>query len=181
MVILASKSPRRKELLKKIFTDFEVRVSDKDEIPRGDTPEERCVSVASQKAFAVKKDFSDIVIGADTMVYMDGEYFGKPKDEADAIKMLKTLSGKTHFVYTGYAIIYNGETYTGFDCSTVKFKKLSDESIKEYVSGKSPLDKAGAYGIQDGVVVDSFEGSYDNIMGFPTEKIKEKLKIIGAI
>ena len=181
MIILASKSPRRKELLKKIYPSFCIRVSDKDEMATGDTPEEKCVSVAIQKALTVEHDENDVVIAADTMVYMDGRYFGKPKDRSDAIDMLKTLSGKTHYVYTGFAILFCGKVYKGYDVSEVKFKTLSDDDILSYIASGSPFDKAGAYGIQDGVVVESYKGSFDNIMGFPTEKIKEKLMTIGAV
>lgn len=118
------------------------------------------------------KDENALIIAADTVVYMDGKYYLKPSDEADACRMLKELSGRTHFVYTGVAIKVGGECRTFYDKSAVKIKKLSDDEIKSYVSTGSPLDKAGAYGVQDGLVVERFSGSFSNIMGLPVEKLK---------
>lgn len=118
------------------------------------------------------KDGNALIIAADTVVYVDGKYYLKPSDEADARRMLKELSGRTHFVYTGVAMKMGDECRTFYDKSAVKLKKLSDDEIKSYVSTGSPLDKAGAYGVQDGLVVEKFSGSFSNIMGLPVEKLK---------
>ena len=101
----------------------------------------------------------------------DGKVYGKPKDSQDAFKMLKELSGKCHQVYSGYAVAYNGKIKVGFDKSDIIFKNLTDKVIWDYVNTGSPLDKAGAYGIQDGVVVDSYTGDINTIIGMPVDKI----------
>ncbi|MDE6613993.1 MAG: Maf family protein, partial [Clostridia bacterium] len=120
----------------------------------------------------------DLIISADTIVYKNGQIFGKPKDRAQAIDYLNRLNGAKHFVYTGVAICYKGKITTFYDKSAVYFKKLTEREIKDYVDGGSPMDKAGAYGIQDKEVVESFCGSYTNIVGLPMEKLKDKLQSI---
>lgn len=176
MIILASKSPRRQELLKKIFPDFVVRVSDADETTLGLQPEKETINIALQKASSVQYDFDDIVIGADTIVYFDNKFIGKPKDFDDAVNILTFLSGNVHEVYTGFVVLNKGNVYSDYDRSTVKFKKLSKQEIIDYVTLNKPFDKAGAYGVQDGVTVESYQGSLDNIKGLPTEKLFELLK-----
>ena len=125
-----------------------------------------------------------MIIGSDTVVAFDGKVLGKPKDEADAFRMLKMLSGKAHAVYTGVCFACQGENGYYADVRAAKtdvyFENLTDEWIAEYIRGGSPMDKAGAYGIQDGGLVQKIEGSYTNVVGFPIELVKEMMKDIGG-
>ena len=175
-IILASASPRRRELLKEIFHDYTVEIPICDEKASG-SPDEYVSSIAIQKAKAIQTT-ADIIISADTIVVFDDKILGKPKNEQDAIKMLNCLSGKRHYVYTGVCIkhlINNEYSYEVFyDKSSVFMRKLSQKQIHDYVKTGSPLDKAGSYGIQDGVV-EKYIGSYSNIVGLPVEKLKQKL------
>lgn len=181
-VILASKSPRRKELLQQIVSDFEVIAQDVREVSDEKRPAKRAVALAKLKSGTLYSEYEDaLVISADTLVYRKGIFYGKPKDEEDAKRILRELSGKRHSVYTGVAVYYKGRVYAFCDKSLVKFKVLSDRDIDEYVSTGSPMDKAGAYGIQDKQVVESYRGSYSNIVGLPTEKLKKLLnRVIGT-
>lgn len=178
-ITLASKSPRRRELLKEIFTSFDVIAPEVDENISASTPEEKTIAIAERKATAVK--VGGIVISADTVVYLDGVYFGKPKDKEDAVAILSTLSGKTHQVYTGVCVLY-GDIKATFAVKTdVEFKDLSLEDIERYISDYSPLDKAGAYGIQDNYCVKEIHGSLSNVIGLPMERLKDVLKALRAI
>ena len=181
MIILASKSPRRRELMKKITNSFLTYNADIDEslsysLP---TPLEAVIDIAKRKALKAKEEFpNDLVIAADTIVVLDKEIIHKPIDEEDAKRILRKLSDKTHLVITAYAINEKDELIEDYVISKVTFNKLSDELIEKYVLSKSPLDKAGAYGIQDNEkypIIKSYEGSYDNIVGFPIEEIKNTL------
>ena len=179
-IILASNSPRRKELLKNICS-FRVITSGVDENIGDMPPKEYCKTLAYIKAQSVAKDyFNSLVIGADTIVVCNDKIIGKPKDEQDNIKILKELSNNPHFVYTGYALLYKGKSIIGVDKTKVVFNKLTDSQILQYVKSGQGLDKAGGYGIQDNdIFVKEIVGSYDNVVGFPTEKIKieiEKIK-----
>ncbi len=178
-VILASNSPRRRELLKKLC-DFRVIVSDVDENIPLTNPEDYCKSLALLKAESVAKDnFKSVVIGADTIVVCNNEIIGKPKDKKDNFKILKNLSSFCHYVYTGYAIVYNGKKIVGVDKTKVVFNSLTDNQIWDYVNSEQGLDKAGGYGIQDSdIFVKEIVGSYDNVVGFPTEKIEIELEKI---
>ncbi len=185
-IILASKSPRRKEILTKMGYEFCVLESDFVETTTETEPIKIATSFAIGKAEAVFNSLSEeqkqnsIVIGADTIVCANGEIMGKPKDRADAIRMLTILSTHTHYVITGYAIITANMSECSFDTTAVTFTPLTNEQIEDYVDTFMPYDKAGAYGIQDGGFVINYEGSYDNIVGFPSEKIGEALaKILG--
>ena len=183
-IILASASPRRKELLKEIVGGFEVIPSRGEE--RADLslpPEEIVRRLAKQKAESVFAGNADaLVIGADTIVYFRGKVLGKPKDAEDAKNTLRALSGKTHSVYTGWCICVGAREYTGFCRSDVTFRKLSEEFIDEYVKSGSPLDKAGSYGIQDNArLTEKYEGSLTNIIGLPVEELKAQLRGIGVI
>lgn len=169
-VVLASGSPRRKELLREIFPDFTIAVNDAPEKKIGRFPSKLVEGNARRKALACNATDS-LIVAADTVVFMDGRYFLKPVDENDAFNMLKSLSNRTHSVYTGVALRFNDEITTFYTVSKVKMKKLSDEIIKEYVASGSPMDKAGAYGIQDDVVVSEYIGSFSNIMGLPVEEL----------
>ena len=175
--ILASASPRRRELLTQVGLEFEVMVSDADEnIEESLSPDELVKRLSLIKATAVKEELSvkgsdgdPAVIGADTVVFHNGETLGKPKDEEDAFRMLKSLSGDTHSVYTGVTILFGDETVTFANETKVVFDTISDEEIKRYIASKEPMDKAGAYGIQGlgGAFVTSIEGEYANVVGFP--------------
>lgn len=180
-LILASNSPRRREILKEHGFDFTVIKSGYEEKPLNLSPTELVKTFAFNKAKDVfdgledKKDF--VVLGADTVVVLNGVIIGKPKDKDDAFNTLRSLSGRIHKVITGYTLISEEKTVTGFDETAVEFNDLSDEYIKEYIDNKKPFDKAGSYGIQDGYhLVKGYNGSYNNIVGLPIEKIKEELK-----
>ena len=181
--VLASSSPRRKELMKCISSSFVIDVSNVDEsVPNSLSPKEAVKEISYRKgAVVVKRHKDDIVISADTIVVLDNLIIGKPKDEIDAKRILKLLSDKEHHVYTSYHIFYNGQIIQNTVDSSVKFNKLDDELIDAYVASKSPLDKAGAYGIQDNEkypIVKKITGSLTNVIGFPVEDIVESLKEI---
>ena len=180
MLILASGSPRRKELLSLITDEFEVLVSGCDEfIPEG-TPAEKVPAIlAEQKALAVAKlRPEDTVIGSDTVVVLNGEIFGKPKDKEHAHAMLKALSGKKRFVYTGVAVAENDKVRSFVQKTEVEFYELSDETIDKYIETLEPMDKAGAYGIQGGAAlfVEKLMGDYFNVVGLPVCKLGVILK-----
>ena len=181
--ILASASPRRKELLAEVVPTFEIIPSMADENVRKRFPSMLVLTLAERKANEVAmrpESEGKIVIGSDTVVSFRGKVLGKPKDEADAFRMLKMLSGKKHAVYTGVCFAYQKEGKYHYICQTEKtlvyFNKLSNEWIKEYIAGGSPMDKAGAYGIQDGGLVKKIKGSYTNVVGFPLELVR-KMKV----
>lgn len=182
-IVLASASPRRKELMKFITEDFEIIPSDEEEIiPDNISAVSVSEYLAKIKARNVSKACpGKIVIGADTTVILDEKVLGKPKDESDAFNMLKSLSGKTHFVTTGVCIC--GEKEISFtEMSRVTFRKLFDSEIFEYINTKEPMDKAGAYAIQGKgkAFVENIEGDYDNIVGLPVKRLKEALLEFGS-
>ena len=182
MLILASGSPRRRELLSLITDKFEVLVSGCDEfVPEG-TPAEKVPAIlAEQKALAVAKlRPEDTVIGSDTVVVLGGEIFGKPKDKFHAHAMLKALSGKRHFVYTGVAVAEKGSVRSFVQKTEVEFYELSDETIEKYIATGEPMDKAGAYGIQGkgSVLVKGIIGDYFNVMGLP---VAETARFLGLV
>ncbi|MBQ8788332.1 MAG: septum formation inhibitor Maf [Oscillospiraceae bacterium] len=182
MLILASGSPRRRELLSLITDEFEVLVSGCDEfVPEG-TPAEKVPAIlAEQKALAVAKlRPEDTVIGSDTVVVLNNEIFGKPKDKVHAHAMLKALSGKRHFVYTGVAVAEKGSVRSFVQKTEVEFYELSDETIEKYIATGEPMDKAGAYGIQGkgSVLVKGIIGDYFNVMGFP---VAETARFLGLV
>lgn len=171
-LILASSSPRRKGLLSKITDNFIIQSPTGEEKSEG-TPTEVVTSNALSKGRSIKGNF---VLACDTVVAYKNTIYGKPHDYEDACNTLKFLSNKTHSVYTGVYVRHDEEETVFFDESSVTFKKLSDEDVIYYVDNYNPLDKAGSYGIQDGIIIAGYEGSYDNIMGLPTEKLREILK-----
>ena len=179
MLILASQSPRRKALLKKYdfaFKTISPNVDESKVIPKD--PVSYVQQLAFEKANAVYKKYTkDIVIAADTIVYKDNTYYGKPKDRLDAMNMLKALSGKTHQVYTGVCILASGHQDLFYTVSNVTFKTISQEDIIMYIDTYEPYDKAGAYGIQEenNILVDSFDGAFETIVGFPMFVIQPKL------
>ena len=183
MIILASASPRRKELMEKeISSSFSIIVSDIDEslsFKKYQDVRDIVKDISLRKCLAVANDHpSDLVIAADTVVVLGNEIIGKPKDKDDAYRILKELSNQEHYVYTGYALKQNDKLVQGIVKSTVNFNKLSDELINAYIASGSPLDKAGAYGVQDNnkfPIVKKISGSMNNIIGFPTDEIKQDL------
>ncbi len=180
-LILASASPRRKELLKSFGFNFSVIVSDYEETLSANlSPKDLAVNFASSKAKSVFNSLKDkaraVVLGADTIVVLEGNILGKPKNEQDAVLTLKSLSNKTHSVITGYSIISSSGEVNGFIESQVTFNDLTEELILAYVKSGKPLDKAGSYGIQDGYdLVKEFVGSKNNVIGLPIELIKDKI------
>ncbi len=172
MIILASQSPRRKEILSSLFGDIHIKTNNHEESFKSVRPSYAVQEIARKKVIGVGTS-EDVVIGADTIVYFKGEFLGKPKSENDAKRILKMLSANTHYVYTGVAVKTQGKTITFYDASKVIFNDLTEEFIDEYVKSGSPMDKAGAYGIQDGGLVKRYEGSYTNILGLPAEKLKD--------
>ncbi len=182
MFILASQSPRRKELMSKDITpSFSIVISDVDEsVDSSYSPLKAVEEIAKRKGEKVYHDYPhDIVISADTIVVIDNLIIGKPKDKEDAKRILHLLSGRMHEVITAYCIFFNGKMIENHVKSRVFFNKLSDELIDEYIATGSPLDKAGAYGAQDNYtfhIVNRYEGSFKNIIGFPTDEILIDLK-----
>ena len=176
-IILASKSSRRRQLLKRILDDFRVIDSKLDESKiKLEEPSNYCLKLARLKAEKIsKKNKSDIVIGADTIVYFDKQILGKPKNYNEAYEMLSLLSNQTHIVYTGVSIISDREHINvNFTEKTyVTFYDLSDKQIDTYIHNNNPYDKAGGYGIQDGsqLFVKSIKGNYENVIGLPIAKI----------
>lgn len=180
MVILASSSPRRRELLKQILPSFKVIPAvGGEQVNLSLFPENIACDLAERKCDEVFASHpSDTVIGCDTIVVFDGEILGKPKDSGDAQKTLKKLSGKTHYVITGVCVRKGDKKLVKYDRTEVRFNVLTDEFIKNYVMGGSPLDKAGSYGIQDEGVVKEYFGSYTNVVGMPVALVKEMLEKI---
>ncbi len=178
-LILASNSPRRKELLKDLGYPFEVIPAMCDEITSAQLPRDIVAELACNKALNVYlKNKDSVVIGCDTVVDLDGDVLGKPKDRIDAENMLTSLSARTHKVHTGVCVVCKNGVYLFCVTSDVKFKNLSKKQILDYIDSGSPMDKAGAYGIQDSGFVDSIDGSYTNVMGFPVDEIKSVLQKI---
>lgn len=182
-IVLASKSPRRQELLRLMDLNFKVVLKEVDEsYPDGLEPAEIAVYIAEKKAKAFEEDLPDsIVVTADTIVACKGEIMGKPENAVHAEEMLSRLSGTVHEVYTGVSLSYRKMTLSFFDLTEVYFKELSAEQIRYYIENYKPFDKAGAYGIQDWlgmVAVEKIIGSYTNVMGLPTEKLYAALQAI---
>ena len=177
-IVLASKSPRRQELMKLISSDFVVATEDIDEESSYRlSPIEAVKDIAKRKGEAVDKSYpNDLVISADTIVVLDNQIIGKPVDEEDAKRILRLLSNKSHYVHTGFRIKYLNKEIISCVTSEVVFNELSDDLINKYVASKSPLDKAGAYGVQDNdkfPIIKKVIGSIDNVVGFPVKAIKE--------
>lgn len=190
-IILASKSPRRKELLSLITKDFEVIVSNADEnVSEELSPEEKAQAIAVQKAEDVFQSMEKgvnshedmVVIGCDTIVVLDNEIYGKPKDRDDAIRMLKKFSNRNHEVMSGLCMIFrkNGQISKKIACDTtmVHVKQLSEDEIEKWLDTGNAWDKAGAYAIQQefAVHIDKINGNYDTVMGLPIHKVYDFLK-----
>lgn len=182
-LILASGSPRRKELLEQVGLAFTVEVSHADEtISPGMTPEETVMHLASVKAAAVAGTHENsFIIGADTVVALDGTILGKPKNRQDAKEMLQHLSGRTHAVYTGVAIRRGTDECVFFEKTNVTFWELTEEEVNGYLDTGEPFDKAGAYGIQGAgaVLVKKIDGDYFSVVGLPLASLYRQLKRFG--
>lgn len=181
-IILASKSPRRRDILTNAGYKFTIIEADTDEnIPDSASPSEAVTDIAMQKALSVKKMIlknqheikNTIIIAADTMVLKDGILLGKPKDSQDAFAMLKTLSGEWHEVYTGYAVLSGERRVMGCEVTSVKFRTLKDKEINDYINSGEPFDKAGSYGIQGraSAFIERVDGDFFNVIGLPICKI----------
>ena len=182
-IVLASNSPRRKELLSGLGLDYEVRTlqSLDESYPEGLPMEEIPMYISRKKAAAYTLGEDELLITADTIVYLEGEVLGKPADEAEAKEMLHKLSGKTHQVVTGVTLTTNEFQHVFASVSQVTFAQLSEAEIDHYVTQYRPLDKAGAYGIQEWIGyigVTRLEGSYFNVMGLPVQRINDELKTL---
>jgi septum formation protein len=179
--ILGSSSPRRAELLRKAGINFEVVVPENiNEEQVSADPVSHVLELSRKKAESVAKRVGDsIILGADTIVVLDGEILGKPKDSDEAFKMLKKLSGMEHKVYTGISLVDKdkGRVLSGYQLTKVKFNQLKDKEMKDYIDTGEPLDKAGAYGIQGmgNFLVEKIEGDLDNVIGLPLRKLEELL------
>ncbi|WP_276088759.1 Maf family protein [Pedobacter sp. JY14-1] len=182
-IVLASKSPRRQELLRAMGLEFSIVLKEVDEsYPEELSPADIAVYISDKKARAFAgTDDDHIVLTADTIVAFEGEILGKPSDRADAVRMLSQLSGSRHEVYTGVTLAYKGMTTSFYDLTEVYFSGLTSEQIEYYIDTFKPFDKAGAYGIQDWIgmiAVEKITGSYTNVMGLPTERLYRALMAI---
>ena len=182
--ILASKSPRRKNILNQIGFKFSVVPSNFKEYFTKDVPPEALAeSLARGKAMKVAKMYNDkIIIGADTVVYFNDKFYGKPKNNQESFKMLRSLSGKSHEVITGISLVLLNKNidYTFYQKTNVTIADMTDEEIISYIKAYNPLDKAGSYGIQDGfsAFIKNINGCYFNVMGFPISKFFNQYKMI---
>lgn len=170
-IILASGSPRRKEILQLADLDFDIMPSNAEEITTKTAPHEVVMELASIKAKDIyeQSDKQSMVVGADTVVAYQGQILGKPADKEDAKRMLSMLSGQTHEVYTGVCVIVDGEVKTFYEETKVTFYEISEDEIDHYIETGEPMDKAGSYGIQGkaAVFIKGIEGDYYNVVGFP--------------
>lgn len=202
-IILGSASPRRRELLAQIGAEFEIRVSEKEEIYHSEKPEEIVCELALMKAENVASELSEaeragaVVLGADTVVVLDGKILGKPLDEEEAARMLSALQGRSHEVYTGVAVLEYAESGERAVSGGWKLEKkenyavetrvyvnpMTEQEIREYIATGDPMDKAGAYGIQGrfAAYIDRIEGDYYNVVGLPVSRVYRTLKEMKAL
>ena len=183
-MILASKSPRRRQLLSMMGLEFTVQTADIDEtMDKSQTPAHEVAAVSARKAAKIAVSHpDDVIVSADTIVVIDGKILGKPKDEADAARMLGLLSGRTHTVYTGLTVHANGESKTQVVGTEVTFRDLSEAEIAAYIATGEPMDKAGAYGIQGygSMFVSHLNGDYFCVMGLPVCTLAGMLRSAGV-
>ena len=180
-IILASQSPRRKELLDLFHLPFEIRVADIDEtMDSRKSPFDEVARVSRAKAQAIPREENDVVIAADTIVVCGGHVLGKPRDEADAVRMLSLLSGRDHQVMTGMTVIRGEKSISCTEVTDIHFRSLSEKEIRNYVATGEPMDKAGSYGIQGGAALfaEKMVGDYYNVMGLPVCRLGMILKEI---
>ena len=183
-IILASKSPRRKEILENLGVDFEIIVADADEDCDIKEPCDLVMTIASRKGKAVLDSLGDaakedvLLIACDTLVYACGEFLGKPSDNDDAARMLKMLSGSAHEVISGLYLYYNGKEVRRAESTKVFFDEMSDVDIQKYIESGEPSDKAGAYAIQGkaSAYIKGIEGDYFNVVGLPAHLLLKTLK-----
>jgi len=185
-IILASASPRRRELLKHLGLAFEVIPSEvEEEVKDGEEPLDHVLRLARLKAQEIARDQDGaVIIGADTIVVLGGEILGKPHNEEEAFKMLSQLSGRVHRVFTGFCVLSSdGSEYSEAVESKVRFKHLTPEEIRGYIKTGEPMDKAGAYAVQErgSYMIKEIQGSYTNVVGLPLCELVEVLARIGAI
>ena len=183
MIILASGSPRRHELLKKLCANFSVEVSDAKEIQSAENPTALAIENAKLKAQSVAEKNPDAtVIGADTIVVQDGEIFGKPDGACGAVEMLRRLSGRKHEVITGLAICAGGKIFTAAEVTEVFFGAMTTEEICEYVATGEPLDKSGSYALQGGATkfIEKIHGDWSNVVGLPVYRLRQLAKTAGV-
>lgn len=180
-IILASASPRRKELLEQIGIQFKVVKSSVEEVITETEPDKVVMELSRQKAEDVAAGLNDrkdrIVIGADTIVFCQGKILGKPKDESDAFAMLEGLAGKSHSVFTGVTLLIGDRMISFAEETKVNVKDMTHEEIRRYIATKEPMDKAGSYGIQGrfAAFVSGIEGDYNNVVGLPVSRIYTEL------
>ena len=180
-VILASQSPRRKELMGLFHIPFIIRVSDADETMDPNAPAaEQVALVSRRKAEAVPRGADDVVIAADTIVVLGGQILGKPRDTADASRMLHLLSGRDHQVMTGMTVLRGDQCAVCTEITDIHFRELTDREIEAYIRTGEPMDKAGAYGIQGGAALfaQRLVGDYYNVMGLPVCRLGQLLREI---
>lgn len=180
-MILASKSPRRKELLGFITKDFKIIPAVGEEnIPDGTAPLDAVLQLSRQKAEEIYARYKgEVIVSADTIVVIDNMILGKPRDEDRAFEMLKTLSGRSHTVFTGVCVIFEDGSRKNFaERTEVEFYPLTDDEIREYIATGEPMDKAGAYGIQEkgALLVKSISGDFYNVMGLPVSRLARVLR-----
>ena len=179
MLLLASRSPRRSELLRNAGIPFAVQAADVDETLRdGEVPEEYAQRVAEEKAMAVAAGPGDVVLGADTIVVIDGQVLGKPVDAADAARMLRLLQGRRHDVITGICIRKDNLVVRDWAATKVWFTAMSDAEIQEYASSGEPMDKAGGYAIQGlaSKFIERIDGGYTNVVGLPVALVYKHIR-----
>mgnify|MGYP005840633805 CR=1 FL=1 len=187
-IILASKSPRRKEILENLKIKFDIIPSKAEEIfIEGEPPQKVVQRIAKEKLRSIlTKDLNlenSLIIAADTIVYLEGKILGQPKDENEAFRMLEFMQGRTHFVYTGLCLLKGiNEIAEGVSESIVEFYSMTKSEINWYVKTKEPLDKAGSYGVQErgALFIKSIKGSFHNVMGFPVDLFYQLLKQLGV-
>ena len=182
-IVLASGSPRRQELLGRMgIHDFVVSVPQVDEVcPEGLTPEETVCHISRQKSGAVQAGAEDIVITADTMVFLDDQRLGKPQDEADALRMLTALQGRRHTVCTGVTVRQGDRVLTESEATGVIFRPAEESELRAYIATGEPMDKAGSYGVQGkgALLVERLEGDFFNVMGLPVLRLSRMLAQFG--
>lgn len=181
-LLLASRSPRRRELIAAMGLPFIAVDADIDETPPdGASPEDAAVDIARRKALAVEADADTVIVAADTTVVLDGEVFGKPRDEEDAYRMLHALSGTKNQVLTGVCVRRGDDVRTTCVCTDVYFRRMTEAEIAAYVASGDPMDKAGAYGVQSLAAwfVERIDGDYSNVVGLPMEALGRLLNAVG--
>lgn len=178
-IILASNSPRRYELLKRYYDNIIKLPQNVEECYTSSSPSEIVIELSKKKLGNLPiSHFDSVVLASDTIVWHNGVVLGKPKDYNEAYSMLSSLSGVEHEVYSGYAVAYRGKILVGYDVAKVVFKNLTSNDIKSYIDTMSPYDKAGAYGIQDGVLVSECVGDINTVIGLPINMVVKTIEEI---